>query len=627
MTSHDTDADPLLLPAGTRLVHIGPHKTGTTAIQSAMHRSRDVLLAQGVHYAHPLESQAYLPALSLIGHQGRRGGPTANGDREWMGMVEEVEAAGDKRVVISSESFANAHPEHIRRLADDLGPDKVQILRMVRRYDKLLPSQWQQRIIGTGMRPFKAYQKVVLADPEHLFWRRHGFERHTRLWTDVLGPERVTVVVVDESDRGWLLRVMERLTGLQEGTLQPGQQTANQSLTLADAELIRHLNRIATAGGWPDRIYHDYFRTGISRPLKTVPDAHAERIVTSPDLYDELLEVTLRDIEGLKGLGVRIIGDLDNLIPPRPDPDVVVMDETKVTISVAAGAAAVDGSVRRAERLPEASPGSVPPQATMPRLPAFRPVRLLVADGPAGDAFRGAFPERSAGADEAVHAVRRRPWRGLVALVLPPWQELVAGWQRACLAGDERGFAAWCEDEHLSVAVSDRLTRLIDTVGPRRVTLVLGSAMTPEPTVRDLAHLLKADAPGDVPREVLGGVEVSLLESCAAAVRRIDPGAVQSVLRDALVPALLGSPEARPLIAPDLDPAAAQIVREEGARLLRLTERPGLTVIGDRKPLQRSASMRAAQEPKRLRPAHLAAGVAGVISRLEGLDSADPQPR
>ncbi|MEJ7756576.1 MAG: hypothetical protein WKF83_09890 [Nocardioidaceae bacterium] len=33
----------LLLPKGTRLLHIGPHKTGTTSLQGAFHNNRDRL--------------------------------------------------------------------------------------------------------------------------------------------------------------------------------------------------------------------------------------------------------------------------------------------------------------------------------------------------------------------------------------------------------------------------------------------------------------------------------------------------------------------------------------------------------------------------------------------------------
>ncbi len=43
--------DDLLLPEGTRLIHIGPPKTGTTYLQDAFRGNREAASAQGVHYA------------------------------------------------------------------------------------------------------------------------------------------------------------------------------------------------------------------------------------------------------------------------------------------------------------------------------------------------------------------------------------------------------------------------------------------------------------------------------------------------------------------------------------------------------------------------------------------------
>src|SRR5699024_7759290 len=109
-------------------------------------RSREELHAHGVHYAWSTP-QAYLPALSLTGRSGRRGGPEAK-DSDWDALVEEVRAAGDQRVVISSESLANASDRQIQKLREDLGPDRVHVVRMVRRYDKIAPSQWQQQLLN-----------------------------------------------------------------------------------------------------------------------------------------------------------------------------------------------------------------------------------------------------------------------------------------------------------------------------------------------------------------------------------------------------------------------------------------------------------------------------------------------
>ena len=49
----------LRLPDGSRLLHIGPHKTGTTTVQAALHQSRAALAEHGVHLAgsnaHPIQ--------------------------------------------------------------------------------------------------------------------------------------------------------------------------------------------------------------------------------------------------------------------------------------------------------------------------------------------------------------------------------------------------------------------------------------------------------------------------------------------------------------------------------------------------------------------------------------------
>jgi hypothetical protein len=43
-------ADDLQLQVGARLLHIGPHKTGTTMIEDALHPARERLAARGVAY-------------------------------------------------------------------------------------------------------------------------------------------------------------------------------------------------------------------------------------------------------------------------------------------------------------------------------------------------------------------------------------------------------------------------------------------------------------------------------------------------------------------------------------------------------------------------------------------------
>ena len=63
----------LELPEGSRLVHIGPHKTGTTALQAAFHLARDRVEEQGIHYA----SYGRQPVTAVLAGIGRGGARSA----------------------------------------------------------------------------------------------------------------------------------------------------------------------------------------------------------------------------------------------------------------------------------------------------------------------------------------------------------------------------------------------------------------------------------------------------------------------------------------------------------------------------------------------------------------------
>ena len=339
------------LPPGTRLVHIGPHKTGTTALQQALHRARPTLLTQGVRYA-GTGSQTYRQALGLTGKRGQLGdAPPA--EQDWLDLVREAQEAGDLRWVASSESFANADVEHVRRLAADLGP-QVHVLRMVRRYDKLVTSQWQQSVAAGRPHTFAQYLDTLTSQPEAPFWRRHGFVPLTRTWVEGVGRDRVTVVAVDEGDRGWLLRVLEGLLGLPTGLLVPPSEDTNRSLTSAEVELVRRLNRLRVQQDWTGRVHLHFVRRGVSSALRTVrPDPRSGRIEVPAPVRRFLRERTEQDLADLLGLGVSVVGDPAWLRVPDDQPAAGDEDAssgegaTGPTLPLASAVAAVRSVVER----------------------------------------------------------------------------------------------------------------------------------------------------------------------------------------------------------------------------------------------------------------------------------------
>jgi hypothetical protein len=96
------------LPENTILLHVGFHKTGTTALQSAFAAARPGLSASGVRYPGPFTSH-HRAAMAVTG---RRWGWTGQGGRRaptryWNDLVR----AGREhrgRLVISSEALSLA---------------------------------------------------------------------------------------------------------------------------------------------------------------------------------------------------------------------------------------------------------------------------------------------------------------------------------------------------------------------------------------------------------------------------------------------------------------------------------------------------------------------------------------
>src|SRR3954454_2542682 len=233
------------VPEGTRLVHIGPHKTGSTAIQVALHTARDRLAEHWVGY---FTTRGYRPRKAgwALGIRGRPNGSPRPPIRHWRRLVAAVEAADAARGCVSNEDFGRATAPQIARLVKDLGGDRVRIVAVARRLDRFLPSQWQERVKAGDERTYEEWLRVVLdTDDPGLDWDRRNvwFSHDVRAlvgrWTAVVGPERFTLIVSDESDRTLIPRTFETLLGLPKGFVVPDPSRSNRGLSWAGAELLR----------------------------------------------------------------------------------------------------------------------------------------------------------------------------------------------------------------------------------------------------------------------------------------------------------------------------------------------------------------------------------------------------
>lgn len=353
-------SDELLLPEGSCLLHVGPYKTGSSALQAGFHGSRAELARHGVRYAgatvRPMRA-----GWGLIGTTPR--GRRRATDEDWQGLVREVRTAAEPRVVVSTEDFGRIGPDLCRRVVDDLGADRLHVLAVVRRLDRLLPSQWQQRAQSFRTVSYEEYLRSVLGDDEsdrdrRAFWASHDVAAQARRWADLLPEGRVTLLVAREGDRTLVPRTFERLLGLPEGLLEPGPRS-NPSLSLNGIELLRRVNLAFAERRWSDTDYRRFVQDGLVTALKAAP--RTELDLATPRLprwavepVSELSRQRADAVEQAAREGVRVIGDPDALrvVDAEGAPETVTApDAIGIEATVHALTGLVDGVVeqRRAE--------------------------------------------------------------------------------------------------------------------------------------------------------------------------------------------------------------------------------------------------------------------------------------
>jgi hypothetical protein len=329
------------LPPGARLIHVGPPKTGTTAIQSAFVRVRDELPELGVHYAgRGSRPRAAAAALTGVGVSARQRPSMA----AWEALVQEVRDAGPLRVCISNEQFAAADDDAANRLVNDLGGNDAHVVMVVRPLDALLPSQWQQRVRKRrNMIDYDAWLRLVLADrpdDEHHrhFWRMHDLAAQIDRWTTAASPERVLTVVSDEVDRGFLPRLFEGMLDLPEGLLVPAENRANRSLDMTGAELLRALDQTAQEHDWEPEVYLEDLKPRISKYLRGRPSDGINPIALPEWALDRVSELNATRVRVLESTSVRVIGDPGTLTTRAMPTSPVAGEHRHAMISVAVAA-------------------------------------------------------------------------------------------------------------------------------------------------------------------------------------------------------------------------------------------------------------------------------------------------
>ena len=321
------------------VMHIGPHKTATTYLQSNFYRSRDRLLERG--WLYPLTGERVRIAHHDISDYPEK---ILNGTSKFNAELERIgeRAARDGlNVLLSSEGFRRWKPRHFQKIRSLLKIDELHIVYTIRDPLSTFHSFWAEQIKNGSTFSLPDFFEQHFSDPlqSHLINPVQEVE-------PLLGQPgvKVTVLLFDEirrqnldifsvfADKVLDIRDIAPLT----------EETRNERLPIEMTEFIRAINPLAKLQPAKGKI-----SIGSAVSLFLYP-WEKKSVVSAMHASDAVRTMTVRrDGPELKEIENRIIDRLEPHLWPKPSGGRIFSADSEEWVHYDADALRQDPRVRR----------------------------------------------------------------------------------------------------------------------------------------------------------------------------------------------------------------------------------------------------------------------------------------
>lgn len=335
-------------------LHVGLPKTGTTRIQALLWRNRDAAARGGLLYPGGVPTAHFHAAVDLQRERYPDWAADPGTVGAWDRLVARVRAWHGTSV-ISHELLATATREQAATALSTVSFAEVHIVCTVRDLARQLPSVWQENIKTFQSMGYREFLEAVrTGEPRwmhDLFWGYQDVPRVLDTWGRDLPPERVHVVTLPPSGapEELLWQRFAGLLGADPGRLDRTVPFGNQSLGMAEAELLRRLNM--TLAGEIDWVrYGTVVKDQLAEDILSGRRGGA-RIALPVDSHTWVRARAADIVDSIDTAGYDVVGDLTELLPTaRPaEPAADTSDAHVLDV-------AVDTLAQLVLRTPEALP-------------------------------------------------------------------------------------------------------------------------------------------------------------------------------------------------------------------------------------------------------------------------------
>lgn len=296
------------------VLHIGSMKSGTSFVQNVLSEHRDRLAEQGVRFAGERWRDQVRGVEELMRHGGPQQPPVAE-DGPWARLVADVDA-WPGTALVSMEFLGPRLRPKVQQLLASFPGTRVEVVLTARDLARQVTSMWLESMQNGASVPWEQYV-AELRRPERdtrsakAFWRQQDVAAMAARWAGAVGHDAFTLVTLPPPGAGpdLLWSRFCEAAGI-DGSGFDLQVRPNAALGLSSALLMQRLNERLAASDHAER-YDRFVKQGLAK--RGLAGRAGEARLGLDDPW--FVEAGAEQVAALRASGVRVVGDLDELLP------------------------------------------------------------------------------------------------------------------------------------------------------------------------------------------------------------------------------------------------------------------------------------------------------------------------